>query len=102
MDINEKNPWAKIPPGKKAIPVFKDPKIKKRFLWAIDEDKNHCLLFEAKEENTAIPPKKDLPKLRGLSISELSSNKRFLKLLFRYSTTRNIFGIMLFTYQCKC
>ena len=80
MDINEKNPWAKIPPGKKAIPVFKDPKIKKRFLWAIDEDKNHCLLFEAKEENTAIPPKKDLPKLRGLSISELSSNKRFLKI----------------------
>ena len=80
MDINEKIPWAKIPPGKKAIPVFKDPKIKKRFLWAIDEDKNHCLLFEAKEENTAIPPKKDLPKLRGLSISELSSNKRFLKI----------------------
>ena len=51
MEINDKNPWAKIPPGKKAIPVFKDPKITKRFLWAIDEDKNHCLLFETKEEN---------------------------------------------------
>ena len=37
MEVKEKNPWAKIPPGKKAIPVFTDPKIQRRFLWAIDE-----------------------------------------------------------------
>tara|TARA_Y200000002_G_C22684487_1_gene665460 strand:- start:1066 stop:2046 length:981 start_codon:yes stop_codon:yes gene_type:complete len=80
MEINEKNPWAKIPPGKKAIPVFTDPKIKKRFLWAIDEEKNHCLLFEFSENNIVIPSKKDLPKLRGLSISELTSKKNYLKI----------------------
>ena len=80
MEIKEKNPWSKIPPGKKAIPVFTDPKIKRRFLWAIDQEKNHCLLFELQKIDTIIPPKKDLPKLKGLVISELVSNKRFLKI----------------------
>ena len=41
MEVKEKNPWGKIPPGKKAIPVFTDPKIQRRFLWAIDEEKNN-------------------------------------------------------------
>ena len=80
MEIKEQNPWERIPNGKKAIPVSTDPKISRRFLWAIDEENNPTLLFEAKEDSTIIPKKNELPKLKGISINELSSQKRFLKI----------------------
>ncbi|MBO8239486.1 PD-(D/E)XK motif protein [Prochlorococcus marinus XMU1412] len=92
MEVKEKNPWGKIPPGKKAIPVFTDPKIQRRFLWAIDEEKNHCLLFETKEDKTIIPPKKNLPKLRGLSINEIISKRKFLKITLLDITQLEIFA----------
>ena len=80
MEIKENNPWRRIPEGKKAIPVSTDPNISRRFLWALDEEKNPSLLFEAKEDSTVIPPKNKLPKLKGIAINELSSKKRFLKI----------------------
>ena len=80
MEIKENNPWGRIPEGKKAIPISTDPNISRRFLWALDEEKNPSLLFEAKEDSTVIPPKNKLPKLKGIAINELSSKKRFLKI----------------------
>ena len=80
MEIKENNPWGRIPEGKKAIPISTDPNISRRFLWALDEEKNPSLLFEAKEDSTLIPSKNKLPKLKGISINEISSKKRFLKI----------------------
>ena len=73
MEIKENNPWGRIPEGKKAIPISTDPNISRRFLWALDEEKNPSLLFEAKEDSTLIPSKNKLPKLKGIAINELSS-----------------------------
>ena len=83
MEIKENNPWGRIPEGKKAIPISTDPNIARRFLWALDEENNPSLLFEAKEDSTVIPSKNKLPKLKGIAINELSSKKRFLKILFK-------------------
>ena len=71
MEIKENNPWRKIPEGKNAIPVSTDPNISRRFLWALDEEKNPSLLFEAKEDSTVIPPKNKLPKLKNYKLDSV-------------------------------